>query len=355
MTRAIFPHRANYVVAIDGFIGFEWLLRAVGAIGNRKFTKSINLVKAMLNVRNNGDVVVLFPEARYSLCGTSAVLPVSLGKMVRKMNIPVVTLLMHGHHINSPFWNIGNRKIMPVEAEMDLLFSQEETQELSINELNDRLTSSLVYDDYAWQKEKRVRVKTAKRAEGLHHVLYQCPSCLTEYKMTSSKNLLRCGCCGKSWALSEYGELVASERETEFSHIPDWYEWQRLNVRQEVEEGAYTFESEVRVESLPSSKGFITFEKPGLLTHDMEGFTLTGEYNGKPFKMFWKAATQYSCHIEYNYKGRGDCIDLSTYDDTFYLFPLNNAHSVTKLALATEELFRWHSLEPASIKSSTKY
>ena len=31
-TKAIFPYRANYIVAIDGFIKREWLLRNVGAI-----------------------------------------------------------------------------------------------------------------------------------------------------------------------------------------------------------------------------------------------------------------------------------------------------------------------------------
>ena len=68
MTKAIFPHRANYVVAIDGYIGRERLLRAVGGICNRKFTRSINLVRNMLCARDNGDIVALFPEARYSLC-----------------------------------------------------------------------------------------------------------------------------------------------------------------------------------------------------------------------------------------------------------------------------------------------
>jgi 1-acyl-sn-glycerol-3-phosphate acyltransferase len=152
MTKAIFPRRANYVVAIDGFIGIEWLLRAVGGIGNRKFVRSFSLVKNMLHARGNGDVVVLFPEARYSLCGTSAVLPASLGKMARKMNVPVVTLIMHGHHINSPFWNVGSRKVKPVTSEMKLLFTAEETQSLPVDELNRRMAKAFVYDDYAWQK-----------------------------------------------------------------------------------------------------------------------------------------------------------------------------------------------------------
>lgn len=340
MTRAIFPYRANYVVAIDGFLKREWLLRAAGGIGNRKFVRSVQLVKAMLRARNDGSIVVLFPEARYSLCGTSAVLPVSLGKMVRKMNIPVVTLLMHGHHVNSPFWNTGNRKAKPVESEMKLLFTREETQTLSVEEINKRLAETIRYDDFAWQKKKGVRISHSNRAEGLHKVLYQCPACNTEYSMSSKEHTISCGSCGKEWEMNEYGGLRARSGETEFAHIPDWYEWERANVRKEVQNGTYAFESEVRIESLPNAKGFIAFEHPGHLIHNIDGFTLTGTYEGKPFELRWAASSLYSCHIEYDYKKRGDCVDLNTHDDTFYLFPLGGAFAVTKISLATEEIYK---------------
>jgi hypothetical protein len=50
----------------------------------------------------------------------------------------------------------------------------------------------------------------------------------------------------------------------------------------------------------------------------------------------------YSCHIEYNYLGKhGDCIDLNTLSDTYYIYPKNCEFSVTKIALATEELYDW--------------
>ena len=339
MTKAIFPHRANYVVAIDGFIGIEWLLRAVGGICNRKFARSITLVKNMLLARDHGDILVLFPEARYSLCGTSAVLPTSLGKMVRKMGIPVVTLIMHGHHVNSPFWNVGNRKVRPIESTMNLLFSKEETQSLSVDEINARLVEAFVYDDFAWQKTNNIRVNHKTRAEGLHRVLYQCPSCNTEYKMSSNKNELHCEHCGKTWIMDEFGQLCATTGETEFTHIPDWYEWERSNVRKEIEDGTYSFEAVVRIESLPNAKGFIKFSEPGRLTHNMDGFTLTGVCEDEPFTVNWAVSTLYSCHIEYNYMGRGDCVDLNTEADTFYIFPKGEDFAVTKIALATEELY----------------
>ena len=65
-TRAIWPSRANYVVAIDGFIGREKLLRDVGCICKRKFTSDISLVRNLQQTVKNGDVIVLYPEARYS-------------------------------------------------------------------------------------------------------------------------------------------------------------------------------------------------------------------------------------------------------------------------------------------------
>jgi len=340
MTKAIFPRRANYVVAIDGYIGREWLLRAVGGICNRKFTRSINLVRNMLTARDNGDIVALFPEARYSLCGTTAALPESLGKMVRKMNVPVVTLIMSGHHINSPFWNVGSRKVKPVESKMSLLLTKEETQKLPVEEINARIAEAFQYDDFAWQKEKRIRIGGKTRAEGLHRVLYQCPACNTEYAMTSQGSALLCGNCGKSWEMSQYGELSAHSGATEFSHIPDWYEWERANVRREVEAGVYSFDAGVRIESLPNAKKFVVFKDAGRLTHNADGFTFSGVYEGEEFKINWTPLMMHSCHIEYDYMGRGDCIDLNTTDDTFYLFPEGGGFAVTKIALATEELFR---------------
>ena len=340
MTTAIFPSRANYVVAIDGFIRREWLLRAVGGICNRKFAKTISPVRNMLHARNNGDVVVLFPEARYSLCGTASMLPASLGKMVQRMNVPVVTFIMHGHHVNSPYWNVGSRGVKPVESEMRLLFTREDTQTLSVDEINEKMAEVFQYDDFAWQKEKGIKVASGKRAEGLHKVLYQCPACHTEYRMSSGGSTLRCGQCGKAWEMSEFGELRALSGETEFPHIPDWYEWERANVRREVAEGAYALETQVRIESLPNAKGFVTFDEPGRLTHTMDGFALTGAYVGEPFALNWPVQSLYSCHIEYDYMGRGDCVDLNTSDDTFYLFPEGGDFAVTKIALATEELYR---------------
>ncbi len=65
--------------------------------------------------------------------------------------------------------------------------------------------------------------------------------------MYSKGTILGCGACHKQWEMSEYGELKAVQKAddeheltTEFSHIPDWYEWEREQVRQEIKKMAPT-------------------------------------------------------------------------------------------------------------------
>ena len=340
-TAAIYPQRANYVVAIDGFIGREELLRKVGCICKRKFTNDLTLVRQLKQVIRNGDVALIYPEARYSLCGTTAVLPASLGKLCKLLGVPVVTLICHGHHVNSPFWNLHDRGVKPTEAEMRLLFSAEELSRSKPDQINEAIVQAFQYDDFAWQRERGIRTPYEGRAEGLHKVLYQCPHCRREYQMDSRGTELFCKACGKRWAMSELGQLSAEDGETEFAHIPDWYEWERENVRREVREGTYsTGPMPVTVDSLPNAKRFLRLGE-GTMIHDMNGFRVRGtDFDGDPFEMEKTVPSLYSCHIEYEYLGKhGDCVDLNTLEDTWYIYPHDCEFSVTKMALATEELY----------------
>ncbi len=339
---ATFPHVGNYVVAIDGFIGREWLLRSVGCICKRKFTSDLLLVRQLSRVMQMKGIAAIYPEARYSLCGTTAPLPEALGPLCKLLKVPVATLICHGHHINHPFWNTRHeRGVKPTEAEFKLLFTKEQLNELSADEINRRLVEEFKYDDFEWQWKNKINVDCPDRAEGLEKVLYQCPHCKREYRMASEGDRLYCRECGKSWRMSEYGRLGAEDGETEFPHIPDWYEWERENVKAEVAAGTYSSgELSVEVESLPNAKGYIKLGR-GTMIHDMNGFyDKVRSDDGKDYCMEKKVPSLYSCHIEYSYLcTHGDCVDLNTLDDTWYVYPDGEDFSVTKMAIATEELY----------------
>ena len=346
-TAALFPHRASYVVAIDGFLNREWLLRNAGGICKRKFTNDVHLIRQIRHVlTEHKSVLALYPEARYSLVGTNAVLPDSLGKMAKLLGFPVVMLTMHGHYLNSPCWNL-NKRGNRIEADMSLLYTPEDLSRSSSKEINAVINKAFSYDEYRWQKENKIIISYPKRAEGLHKVLYQCPHCLTEYTMESKGTILSCNHCKKQWEMSVLGELSAvslasdeSVLNTEFTHIPSWYEFEREQVKNEIERGSYHLEATSLVEALPNAKGYIPLGE-AKLTHSMEGFLIEGSFDGEFFSLAKPILSMYSCHIEFEYFGKGDCIDLSTLSDTYYVYPQGKEFSVTKIALATEELYAY--------------
>ena len=337
-TAAIFPKRANYIVAIDGFINREWLLRNVGAIGKRKFTNDIKLVKQIkYSLEELKNIVAIYPEARYSLIGTTAILPTSLGKMVKLLKRPVVVLNMHGNYLSQPVWNLNKRKNR-LAADMTQIVTQSEIDALTVDEINDRIIDAFQYDEYQWQKDNNIRITYKNRAKNLHKVLYQCPHCLTEHEMASDKDLIWCNHCKKTYQMDVYGQLKALEGTTEFPHIPDWYEFIRTQVRKQIEDGSYRIEDDVMVESLPNSKGFIPLGK-GHFVHDLNGFQLTIN-TAEPIHLVKEPLSLYALHIEYDYMSKGDCFDLSTLTDTYYIYPQNLNDVVTKLHFATEELYK---------------
>ena len=339
MLKAAHPHKVNNVMTLEGFNTYtEPLMRSLGVLGTRKFITDLNLVKNMKYcVEKLQNPFVLFPEARYSLDGCTSYLPSSLGKMVRLLGVPVVVLMIHGNFVTCPQWNKINKKTF-VEAEMKQIITAEETKTLSVNEINQRIAENFQYDDFAWQKEKQIKIDHPERAKGLHSLLYKCPKCNTEHQTDSAGTKLWCNACKKTWEMDEYGQLHALDGETEFSHIPDWSNWERECVRKEIEEGTYYFEDDVRVETLPASWKFYK-QGMGKLIQTPEGTTIKCNYYGEPYELFRSAKSLESMHIEYDYLGRGDCVDISIPDDSFWCY-LSKRDAITKISFATEEIYK---------------
>ncbi len=338
---ATFPHRVNNVVSIDGYYRRPWLMELIGSIGTRKFTTDLHLIKSINRVLKRGDILSMYPEARYTPCGTTAYLPESLGKLVKMNKVPVVVIKHHGNHLLTPFWNFRKPRKVPLYMTMTQVLTAEQVKTMSADEINAAIRQAFEYDEYRYQKENDILITEPHRAEGLHKVLYQCPHCLTESKMASEGTELYCTECGKRWNLNEDGTLTALSGETEFSHIPDWFDWERQQVCEQIARGEYSFEDEVDVYSLPRCWRFTHLGK-ATISHDPEnGFILEGHYNGAPYRVQRTPIENNSLHIEYDYCyiKPYDCFDISTDKDSFYCYP-TKPNVITKLGFAVEELYR---------------
>lgn len=350
-----FPHRVNNVVSLEVYYRRPWLMELVGSIGTRKFTTDLHLVKSIHRVLKRGDILCMYPEARYSPCGTTSQIPDSIGKLVRMNKVPVVTVVHHGNHLYAPFWGFRKKRKVRHLTTVTQTLTADQAATLPTGEINRILQQALSYDEYQYQKDSGILIAEPRRAEGLHKVLYQCPHCMCEFEMDSKGSEIFCKACGKRWLLQEDGTLAAENGETEFPHVPDWYRWEQQQVRQQIERGQYSFSDEVTVYSQPRCWRFHHLGR-GQLTHTTgEGFILTGTYRNQPYRIQRTPAQTNSLHVDYDssYRLAEDCLGFSTEKDSFFCYP-KQKNVVTKLLFATEILYQKNAAAKKGTKRTTE-
>ena len=334
----LYPRPFNIVCTSDGFVGKAGLMRAIGCIPTAKFITDTTLVFDLIRtVRQEKSSVLLFPEASYSFDGTATPLPDSLGQLLKTLKAPVVMIRTHGAFLRDPLYNDLQIRDVPVSAEMKYILSPEEIRAKSVAELNAILKELFTFDHFAEQKEKGIRVTEPFRADRLNRVLYKCPACLAEGQTEGRGIHLTCNACGKRWTMTELGEMKSDDGRDFFTHIPQWYAWERDCVKQEIEQGTYRLDIPVTIRMLVDEKCLYTVGR-GRLVHTKEGFHLTG-CDGR-LDYTHKGASSYSLYSDFYWYELGDMICIGTPRVLYYCFPEEGGDVVAKARLAAEEIYK---------------
>ncbi len=341
------PKPFGIVCTTDGLVGKKWLMKLIGCFPTQKFVTDLSLVMDMLHMlRKNNTSVLMFPEAGYSFDGCAATLPRHLGTLIKKLNVPVVTVITDGAYLRDPLYNNLQLRKTKVSAKVTCLFTQEEIASLSVEEMDRRLDETFSFDAFASQYERKVEIREKFRADGLNRILYRCPACNAESQTEGKGTLLTCHNCGKQYELTTLGRMRALTGETEFPHIPDWFNWQRECTRQELLAGSYRMELQVDIGILADHKA-LYMAGEGTLVHDSTGFTLTG-CDGK--LQYHQASTScYSLNADFFWYRIGDVIGIGTKERLYYCFP-KEKDVVTKARFAAEEMYKLHKASDSAAK-----
>lgn len=339
----LMPRTTGWVMSVEEMRRGNWLMYGIGGMPKRKFTHDIVTAKHVMRyVKILKHTCTIFPEARFSLAGINERLDDALGKLCKHLNVPVVLCKANGNFLNSPQWKKRPYKRIRQEAEISLLLDVDALEKMTADEVQAHIEKAFERDEYRWQVEKGYHIKCKTRAEGLHRILYKCPACGAEFKTRTQGIKLWCDGCGATWEMDTLSRLHGINTEAGFSHVPDWYRWEREEVRKEVEAGAYHFEDDVRVEDYYSTKvGFVNAGNAHVV-HDKNGFTFTGEVDGKPFQLNKPVSSMYSVHIEYDFLGRGDAFDIATEKTSYFMFLKTAENYLTKMHFAQEELYDYY-------------
>lgn len=350
VSKIFYPRPYGIVCTSDGFVGKEWLMRFLGCIPTQKFVSDISLIRDMEYMLKEKKVnVLMYPEASYSFDGTATPLPRKMGVLLKKLGVPVVTVMTKGAFSREPLYNcLQKRKHVRVTANVTCLLTAEEIKEKTVRELDDILDNAFTFDHFAWQQAENIHVTEPFRADGLERILYKCSDCGHEGQMVGKGTILTCGHCGKTWEMDTLGKLAATDGETKFPHIPQWYAWERDQVRQELEQGRYRMDADVDIGVMVDYKA-VYMVGQGRLVHDENGFRLTGcegklDYSQGPLAC-------YGLYSDYYWYELGDIVCIGNKDALYYCFP-RGGDPVAKTRMAAEELYKLKKRRPAKVSEA---
>jgi 1-acyl-sn-glycerol-3-phosphate acyltransferase len=224
---AFLPEPVSYVTSDNNFRNpvLRFLLGLVGAIPKSKFMSDYETVRHIFRIRDRGGIVGIFPEGRRSWDGHTMPLLYATAKLVKLLRTPVLAVVFKGGFLSMPRWSPRIRTGR-LTVSFSQLFEAGDLRRMSVDEIYDRMTTALAYDEYAYQRHAMIPFRGRKRAENMEQSLFACPECEGIGTLRSQKNSFRCLGCGLDVYYNVYGFLEQRKGRLQFDNVRDWNVWQ---------------------------------------------------------------------------------------------------------------------------------
>ena len=300
-------------------------------------------LKAIDSVIKQGGVIALSPEANSSNFGNNQPATLGTGKFLKRYNIPVYMVHLEGSYLTNNK-NFDEDRIGKVKAVLYRLFTSEDIQNMSSQEIEDRINLELKFDDYEWNKTARVKFSHKSGiCTNLRDMCYQCPTCGRAFQMISKDDYIKCLGCGHGASMDDYYDFHPYEG----SIIPEsplkWVLWERENIIKEIRKDPnYEFSFDCDLGELPNDhyiENYGTSEKvgEGRVTINHSGLHFRGFKNNEPYGF------DIDYHHIYTFNVPVDLTKIAVYVNGEYteFAPYIKGHA-TKALLLVEEMHRLH-------------
>ena len=217
-----------YYLASDAYFRspiLKYLLRLVGAIPKTKFLSDPSSIRAINGVVKNKNIIGIFPEGRRNWDGTTLPLLRPTAKLIKSLNIPVVSVLFKGAYLSMPRWASSTRK-GELKMTLSVVLKPEDIEMLSVDGIFLKITGSLLYDEYEYQRKHKNSYIGRNKAEKLELFLFCCPECKNIGRLTSKGDVFTCGNCGYTVTYNSFGFFETDGAKLYFDNPKDWNLWE---------------------------------------------------------------------------------------------------------------------------------
>ena len=292
-----------------------YLLKKVGAFPKSMFAMDMENAKNCLTVLKNNEILAMMPEARLSTAGCFEDIQSNTYSFIKKSGVDVYAIKISGDYLADPKWGKGFRRGALVEAELEQLYTAQQLQELSLEQLQQGIEAKLSYDEFAWLSQRpNVRYTAPKMAEGLENILSVCPICGRKFTLTTKKKKIFCQHCGY---LTSVDDRYAFDKDFQFQNLAQWYHWQKDLLEAEIGENPdYTLSSPVELRLPGEGKGLTRHGGKGVCTLSREGLTYAGTKDGETVELQFSLSKIYRLLF-----GAGENFELYDGAEILYFVP----------------------------------
>lgn len=261
----------------------KWLgriMKALGCFPKSMFATDMESTKNCMRVIKEGRVLAMMPEARLSTAGQFEDIQDRTYSFLKKLEVPIYTIHISGDYLADPKWGKGLRRGSKVEAVLEQLYTPEQLAQHSPEQIKAQVEKRLNYDEFQWLASRpEIHYKHKRLAEGLENILSLCPVCGKKHTIFTKGNGVFCENCGP---LTQMDDRYLFQN-FKFENFSQWYNWQKAQLRQQIQaDPDFCLHSQVEYR-LPDSSGkaMTRHAGTGQCTLDRTGLTYTGTRDGQ--------------------------------------------------------------------------
>jgi 1-acyl-sn-glycerol-3-phosphate acyltransferase len=218
-----------YFVTSDAYFRnpvLKQLLKLVGAIPKRKQVSDASTIRGIYQVVKNKGIIGIFPEGNRNWDGRTLPLLKPTAKLIKSLQLPVFSILFKGAYLAMPRWASSSRRGR-LSMEIERVLVPEDIKSLSVNEIFNKISASLEYDEYSSQRLCMDAYTGRNKAEHIELLLFICPRCNVIGSLVSDGDSFGCSKCSCKMSYNTYGFLESADgTPLLFDNPADWNQWQ---------------------------------------------------------------------------------------------------------------------------------
>ena len=313
----LYPIRPTYIVSQHFLHKRETagLLKLMHVISKKMFTPDVSTIMNILRAKKENAVIVIFAEGRQSCYGHTLPIAEGTAELIKKLGVNVYSWRANGAYLTFPKWREkGDDRIGKIHCTLKKVMSAEQIAQMNVDVIKRTIDNVVCHDDEIAMPGIEYKSKTM--ALGVDKILYKCPKCLEEDKITSDGNHIRCA-CGLDATLDSQYRLHGAP----FKRINEWFEWQQSEI--DTENGH--LESRVRLGSCGEDGFMDSNAGEGEVYMDKDIFQLSGTIHGERIEFSMQTSSIGAFPIS-----PGDHIDIYHNGNLIYIYPMPDPRASVK-------------------------